>query len=159
MKNIVLFCSLIALLCVSTASVFHIILSKMQIDEIVLAKQKRMKLNAYFRNELAHINCRHRKLERAASNDKPSYWRDVDFLNKDEDRVNEEMKRCEYTTLEIDRLKMGANSFGYTYFILSNEKEYRKEQKEFGYSDEEIERDVKEALSLMIEFVKPFSLD
>lgn len=113
----------------------------------------------YFRNELAYINCRHREIEERELNGKPFCEQFVESLYRREDEVNAEMKRCGYTTLEIDKLQQNAEFFGSVKFKLLNVEEYKKEQKRLGCSDEEIEKEVKQMRSLIFMSSMPFLID
>lgn len=154
MKNITLFCSLIALTCVSTASVFNIVLSMKQIDEINLVQEKRMKLNAYFRREFSFINWRHR--ERLSGDSKRAF--DENYLASRESDIKKEMRRYGYTTPEIESLQQSADFLGAMQFYTMHEEEYRRELKELGRSAAEIEEAIGNMRSTVLESRKPFSL-
>lgn len=158
MKNIILFLSLITLLCVSTDSFFHIILLKKQIEEINIFKEKRMLLNVYFRNALAEINSEDKRIMRKESKGNAYSENWIDFLNKRKKELKEEMKRCGYTTFEIERLQRNAEFYGKIFYMFLNEKEFREEQKEIGYSDEDIDKNIEETRPLYLESLNPFSL-
>ena len=167
MKNIIFLCSVVALLCISTASVFHIVLAWKQIEEIDIARYKKMELNAFFREKLSFIRCRFLEIEKKlspddADNEKSAGWRhyerEYDSIYERKKETEEEMKRCGYTTLEIETLKNSADLFGSIQLKLSNLDEYRKERKEFGFKDEEIEKEIDELWTFFSESREPFLL-
>ena len=118
-----------------------------------------MKLNAYFRKELAYIiKWQHEdSAERKLTGKKPIMSEDYLYNRKDE--IEKEMVSYGYTSPEIKSLQLNADSLSAMMLYVAHEAEHRKELKEWGCSDMEIEQAVKEASSVVLESHKPFSLN
>ena len=131
MKNIIFLCSVVALLCISTASVFHIVLAWKQIEEIDIARYKKMELNAFFREKLSFIRCRFLEIEKKlspddADNEKSAGWRhyerEYDSIYERKKETEEEMKRAEPVAGQTESvanliagIEMSLNSYKYFY--------------------------------------------
>lgn len=137
--------------CVSFASISHVMLVREQLDEISLAKEKRMKLNGFFRGRLASYYSLH--LEDMRDDIRDGMWR------RGIKETEEEMKRDGYTTYEIKRIVDDSEIYGRISFDLSDEEVYRKALKKVGWSDEDIEQKFNRMSELYSHSAEPFALD
>jgi hypothetical protein len=146
---------------VSTASVFHIILAKKKIGEMSLSQEKRMKLNGYFRKELAYIHWQRKESleEKLKGKSKDDLRVDEDYLNRLEKKTKKEMRGYGYTNPEIEGLEKSAMFFGEMSFRVMHREEYRKEQKAIGVSEAATEKAIERASNSVFEVGESFLLD
>jgi hypothetical protein len=145
----------ITAICVSFASLSHIRLVREQLNEISFVREKRMKLNGYFRYEFSVINWqRHEKLAYNSSKNIGD-----DHLREWEERLKTEMGRYGYTTPEIETLQKNAEVFGAMICHAMHEEEYARELKAFEYSDDKINEILAEVRLASLNARAPFVLN